>query len=173
MALAVDAVHVSGEWIRHAPHRSDLLGRAAESTDGRWQRGDVVRGHYLADEAETAVAEWYRWLAERGLPPTQAIPHDHHVWDVDLDLADLSRAATLASLGLDPPRPGRRTWAPYQRIGEMLFQEGWAGLLTRSAARPQAHVICIFASNWPPAGCSPVRAIELTEAPPPPTGLTT
>jgi RES domain-containing protein len=173
VALAVDAVHVSGEWIRHAPHRSDLLGRSPEPTDGRWQRGEMVRGLYLADEAATAVAEWYRWLAERGLPSAHAIPHDHHVWELDVELADLSSARTLASLGLDLPQPGRRTWPPYQRIGETLFQEGWAGVLTRSAARPHALVVCIFANGWPPAGCTPVRAIEMATVPPPPTGMTT
>jgi len=58
VALRVDAVHISGEWIRHALHRSDLLGRSPEPTDGRWQRGDTVRGHYLADEPATAIVEW-------------------------------------------------------------------------------------------------------------------
>jgi len=57
----VDAIVVSGEWVRHVPHGSPLLGRADESTDGRWQLGAVVRGLYLADEPATAVAEWYRW----------------------------------------------------------------------------------------------------------------
>jgi hypothetical protein len=41
--MDVDTVAVDGEWIRHAPHRSSLLGRASEATDGRWQQGDVVR----------------------------------------------------------------------------------------------------------------------------------
>jgi RES domain-containing protein len=173
VALAVQAVHVSGEWIRHAPHRSDLLGRSRESTHGRWQSGEIVRGLYLADEATTAIAEWYRWLAERGLPPTRAIPHDHHVWQLDLELADLSSARTLASLGLDLPQPGRRTWPAYQRIGETLYREGWAGLLTRSAARPHALVVCGFANDWPPDGCAPLRAIEVRDIPPPPTGMTT
>jgi hypothetical protein len=86
----VDRVAVQGEWIRHAPHRSSLLGRAGELTDGRWQRGEIVRGLYVADEPATAIAEWYRLLAERGLPPARAIPHDHHVWELELQLADLS-----------------------------------------------------------------------------------
>ena len=68
--MDVETVAVAGEWIRHAPHRSELLGRAAEPTDGRWQRGEAVRALYLADESATAIAEWYRLLAERGLPPS-------------------------------------------------------------------------------------------------------
>lgn len=172
MALSVDRVHVGGEWIRHAPHRSDLLGRSAESTDGRWQR-EVVRGLYLADEPATAIAEWYRWLAERGLPPAHAIPHDHHVWELDVDLADLRSVRRLASLGLDLPAPGRRTWPHYQEVGETLWREGWAGLMTRSAARPEAFVVCVFADNWPPEGCAPKRATEIGEVSAPPTGMTT
>ncbi|MGO9752555.1 MAG: hypothetical protein ACLP8S_20925 [Solirubrobacteraceae bacterium] len=56
--MDVDTVAVSGEWIRHAPHRSSLLGRAAEPTDGRWQRGEIVRGLYLADEPATPPRAW-------------------------------------------------------------------------------------------------------------------
>lgn len=173
MALRGDAAPVSGEWVRHAPHGADLLGRAAEPTDGRWQRGDVVRGLYLADAPATAIAEWYRWLAERGLPPAHAIPHDHHIWKLDLELADLRSTRRLTALGLDVPRPGRRTWEPYQQVGETLWREGWPGLITRSAARPEALVACVFAQTWPPEGCRPNRAIEITEAPTPPTGMTT
>lgn len=173
MALRVDAVHVSGEWIRHAPHRSDLLGRSVEPTDGRWQRGEIVRGLYLADEPATAVAEWYRWFAERGLPPAHAIPHDHHVWQLDLELADLRSVARLAKLALELPAPGRATWPPYQDVGETLWREGWAGLITRSAARPEAFVVCVIADDWPPAGCVPKRIVEVDEVPPPPTGMTT
>lgn len=173
MPLDVDPVAISGEWIRHAPHRSDLLGRSTEPTDGRWQRGDAVRGLYLADEPDTAVAEWYRYLAERGLPPSAAIPHDHHIWRVDLTLADLSTTERLAAVDLPRPRPRRRDWPPYRNIGQALWNDGWRGVLAPRAARPNAQAICVFCDNWPPGGCTPVRAIEITDAPPPPTGLTT
>jgi hypothetical protein len=43
----VDAIAVGGEWIRHVPHRSALLGRSEQRTDGRWQHATVVRGLYL------------------------------------------------------------------------------------------------------------------------------
>lgn len=172
--MDVDTVAVHGAWIRHAPHRSLLLGRAAVPTDGRWQRGEIVRGLYLADEAVTAIAEWYRLLAERGLPPARAIPHDHHVWQLQLQLADLSTPQQLARLNLQTPTPGRRTWAPFQTVGEQLFRNGFAGILAPSAARPQAQISCIFdLGAWPPDGCRPIKPIEVSEAPPPPTGMTT
>ena len=173
MTLAVDPVHAGGEWIRHAPHRSDLLGRAATPTDGRWQHGEHVPGLYLAEDTATAVAEWYRFLAELGIPPSRAVPHDHHVWRLDLELADLTSTRQLASIGLDPPRPGRATWPPYQDIGETLWREGWAGLLAPSASRPDGRIACIFAARWPPEHCTPIRANEITETPPPPQGMTT
>lgn len=172
--MDVETVAVAGEWVRHAPHRSALLGRAAEPTDGRWQRGEIVRALYLTDEPATAIAEWYRLLAERGLPPARAIPHDHHIWEIHLELVDLSTPERLARLGLDAPRPGRRTWPRYQAVGEQLFRDGYAGLLAPSAARPQALISAIFDRGaWPPDGCRPMRAIEITETPPPPTGMTT
>jgi RES domain-containing protein len=172
VALDVDPVAVSGEWIRHAPHRSDLLGRSPEPTDGRWQHGELVRGLYLADEPDTAVAEWYRYLAERGLPPSAAM-HDHHVWRVDMTVADLRTTERLAAVGLRPPRPTRRDWPRYQGIGRALWRDGWHGVLAPSAARPAANAICIFCEEWPPSGCKPLRTIEIPEAPPPPTGMTT
>lgn len=172
MALDVDAVAVSGEWIRHAPHRSSLLGRASTPTDGRWQRGTNVGGLYLADETGTAVAEWYRYLAERGLPPGYAVPHDHHVWSVALEVADLGSQERLARVGLNLPRPTRRTWRAFQEVGEALSSEGWSGLIAPSAARPGWMVLCIFTTNWPPRGCVPARSVEINRVPEPPGGLT-
>jgi RES domain-containing protein len=169
--LDVDAVEVDGEWIRHAPHHSSLLGRASVPTDGRWQRGLTVGGLYLADEPGTAVAEWYRYLAERGLPPAHAIPHDHHVWRVELEVANLSDTDRLARIGLDPPLPSRRIWPRFQDVGEALWREGLAGLLAPSAARPDHFVVCVFTATWPPDGCTPLRSIEITEIPLPPSDL--
>ena len=171
MALDVDAVRIDGEWIRHAPHRSQLLGRASTPTDGRWQRGADVGALYLADEIDTAVAEWYRYLAERGLPPVHAIPHDHHIWRVKLEVANLSGADRLARVGLDPPVPRRRTWPSFQAVGEKLWLEGWAGLLAPSAARVDHAILCIFVTDWPPAACRPISSVEVSEVPARPTGL--
>jgi hypothetical protein len=129
---------------------------------------------YLADEPATAVAEWYRWLAERGLPPAYAIPHDHHVWQLDLQLANLGSLERLGAVGLPAPRPTRRDWPAFQAVGEALWELGWPGLIAPSAARPRSLVACVFdGGDWPPAGCEPWRAAALSEVPPPPTGMTT
>lgn len=109
MALDVDAVRIDGEWVRHAPHRSQLPGRALGSTDGRWQRGADVGALYLAGEPDTAVGEWYRYLAERGLPPVHAMPHDHHIWRVGIEVADLDDEDRLVRVGLGLPLPRRPT----------------------------------------------------------------
>lgn len=61
----------------------------------------------------------------------------------------------------------------YQEVGALLCHEGWAGLITRSAARPEAFVVCAFADAWPPDGCMPRRTIHINEVPPPPTGMVT
>jgi hypothetical protein len=61
----------------------------------------------------------------------------------------------------------------YQEIGETLWHDGWAGLIPRSAARPEAFVVSLFAADWPPSGCVPERAIEIKDAPVPPAGTTT
>ena len=171
MPLDVDALTVDGEWVRHAPHRSVLLGRSSVPTDGRWQRGQTVGALYLADERGTAVAEWYRYLAERGLPPAHAIPHDHHLWSVQIDVANLSDSDRLARVGLDPPMPTRRTWPRFQDVGEALWRGGWGGLVAPSAARADHLVLCVFTPTWPPEGCTPLRSIEVAKLPPPPPDL--
>lgn len=172
--MDIDAIAVGGEWIRHAPHASGLLARADEPTDGRWQHGAVVRALYLADEPATAVAEWYRWLSERGLPPAYATPHDHHVWRLELQLANLDSHERLAAVGLPAPRPSRHTWPAFQAVGDALYELGWPGLVAPSAARPRSLIGCVFdRGDWPPAGCEPLRAVAVPEAPAPPTGMTT
>jgi len=170
----VDTVAVHGERIRHAPHRSSLLGRAAEPTDGRRQRGEIVRGLYLADEPATAIAEWYRLLAERGLPPARAIPHDHHFWELELQLADLRTPERLARLNLKRPGLDGERGHRFRRLASSCSATGFAGILAPSAARPQALISCIFdLGAWPPDGCRPIKAIEINEAPAPPTRMTT
>jgi RES domain-containing protein len=173
VGISVEPIAVHGEWIRHAPHRAALLGRKERTTAGRWQRDDVVRGLYLAANAETAIAEWYRWLAERALRPGSGVPHDHHRWEVSLEVADLSTAERLAAVGLQSPQPSRATWAPFQAVGEALWMAGWPGVLAPSAARPASNVLCVFADVWPPAGCFPAGSDEIHEVPPPPVGMTT
>ena len=133
-----------------------------------------MRGLYLADEAETAVAEWYRVLAELGLPPARSVPHDHHLWRLGLELADLSDEARLAAVGLGAPRPTRRSWPPFRDVGEALWRAGWRGVLAPSAARPRAQIVCVFDDGaWPPPGCHPEQRIEISSVPTPPTGMTT
>jgi RES domain-containing protein len=169
---SVEPIAVHGEWVRHAPHRAALLGRSRIPTSGRWQRAGAVLGLYLADD-QTAVAEWYRWLAERAMPPARAIPHDHHRWHVELDVADLSTAERLAEVGLPAPQPSQGSWPAFQTVGERLLREGWRGVLAPSAARPGSLMLCVFCTRWPPAGCAPVDAQEIGDVPPPPVGMTT
>jgi hypothetical protein len=175
LGLDVDATHVAGRWIKHAYPGAPPLAPRVPPPDTRWQRGDVVDALYLAADEQTAWAEWYRHLAERGLPPNQQVPRDLWSWDVDVVVADLSGASQLARVQLLTPRPGRRTWPAYQQIGERLASDGWAGLLAPSAARPEHLVLCLFrtAAGTVPAArpLPPPRRVD--EPPAPPTGMTT
>jgi hypothetical protein len=135
--------------------------------NSRWQRGSVVDALYLADSEGTAWAEWYRHLAEAGVPPDEQLPRRLWQWDVDL--------ARLDRVGLPVPSPGRRTWKAFQAVGETLWAEGWSGLLAPSAARPRGRSLCLFRPGGAHAeGARPVGRGRLIERPPaPPTGLTT
>jgi hypothetical protein len=63
-------------WLRHIPAGGDVFYEPAIPPDNRWQRGGVVEGLYFANREETVWAEWYRALAEAGLPPHQGLPRD-------------------------------------------------------------------------------------------------
>ena len=174
MALDVDPLDVVGTWLRHTSHGRDPRVRPVPPGDNRWQRGSVVDALYLADGEETLWAEWYRSLAELGIPPLHQLPRD--VWRYRLrgvEVADLSSRRRLIRVGLEPPTPGRKTWPAYQRVGQQLWREGWAGLIAPSAARPEGRVLCLFIRD----GEVPVkpwgRPRVVREPPAPPTGMRT
>jgi len=178
LPLDVDAVALTGDWLRHAPVGAAALPQQIPPPDSRWQRGEVVQALYLADEADTAWAEWYRHLAEAGIPPACALPRSLWTWAVDVTVADLSDEARLARVGLPVPRPGRRRWPAFQAVGEQLAAEGWDGLLAPSAARPAHAVLCLFRAGpegrAKPPGARPVgRPRRVAEPPIPPVGMTT
>ena len=174
MALDVTAVAVRGHWVKHTYPGSPPLPQRDPPPDNRWQRGDVVDALYLADSEETAWAEWYRHLAERMIPPLAQIPRELWTWQVDVNVADLSTHEKLAAVGLRPPTPGRSEWPAYQRIGEQIAADGWAGMLAPSAARPDGKVLCLFRGPDGIQGAKPVPPpSHVPEPPPPPMGLRT
>lgn len=175
MGSGVQRVSVAGSWWRQTPHGADPLWLAFPPSSGRWQRGSSIAAIYLADEEETAWAEWYRVLAEIALPPTHGMPRDLWRWTVAVnDIADLSTPAKLAKLGLPVPRPGRLTWPKFQTAGEELHGEGYRGVLYPSAARPDHQALCLFRENILIAGVDPIRPPTTYRDPPaPPTGMRT
>jgi RES domain-containing protein len=181
VALDVDATRVTGRWVRHAYPGAGPVPRRDPAPDGRWQRGDIVDALYLADEPATAWAEWYRHLAELGLPPDRQMPRELWTWELDVEVADLSDETRLARIALPRPRPGRRGWLAFQQVGEALVAQGWAGLIAPSAARPAHCVVCLFRAEATEPGKAPqlrgARPLEppltVAEVPPPPTGMTT
>ncbi len=174
MTLRVAARAVRGRWIKHTYPGSPPLPERDPPPDNRWQRGEVIDALYLADTKATAWAEWYRHLAERMIPPLAQMPRELWSWRVNTQVADLSTNENLANVGLGPPAPGRGGWPAYQRVGEQLAKDGWAGLLAPSAALPTGKILCLFRDEHGVRGATPIpppRRID--EPPPPPTGLRT
>ena len=160
--------------MRHIPHGADPRVRPQPPGDNRWQRGRVVDALYLADSEETVWAEWYRHLAEHGLPPVQGLPRDLWRYRVpQVEVADLTTRAKLGRVGLSAPRPGRGDWPAYQQVGETLWREGWTGLLTRSAARPSGLILCLFTRDGALPARPSGRPRIVRQPPAPPTGMRT
>ena len=174
MALSVSAVVVRGRWVKHTYPGSRPLPEREPPPDNRWQRGEVVDALYLADSDETAWAEWYRHLAERMIPPLAQMPRELWTWRVRVEVADLSTPEHLAKVGLRAPAPNGASWPAYQRVGEQLAKDGWAGLIAPSAARPTGKTLCLFRNAHGVRGAQPVPPPrEVREPPPPPTDLRT
>jgi hypothetical protein len=178
VVLDVDAVAIrQRRWWRHTVHGTNPVARRLPPPDGRWQHGRIVEALYLAGDQATVWAEWYRHLAEAGIPPSQQMPRDLWAWAIDprLEVADLTSAERLNRVGLALPRPGRKTWPPYQEVGETLWREGWPGLLAPSAARPQdGHVLCLFRGAERIVDARPVPPPRVVRDPPaPPAGMVT
>jgi RES domain-containing protein len=169
----VDPAPVRGVWFRHVPAAGEPLYRPERPADGRWQRGEVVEGFYLADSEDTVWAEWYRALAEFALPPLRQIPRDLWRFEVEVDrAADLSSPERLERVKLMSPVPDRRQWPSYQAVGETLFAEGWAGVLYPAAARPDSLALCLFRTSDQLAGVRPQSPpLRVDEPPAPPRGL--
>jgi RES domain-containing protein len=175
VALDVERTSVAGSWWRQAPHGADPLLLPSPPSSGRWQRGTSVAAIYLADEEATAWAEWYRALAEIALPPSHGMPRDLWRWTIAVnEIADLSTPAKLAKFDLPAPQPSRRSWTPFQAVGEELHREGCHGVLYPSAARPDHQALCLFREDILIPGADPVRPPTTYRDPPaPPVGLRT
>lgn len=173
--LDVDPAAVSGQWWRHVPAGADVHHEPSDPADNRWQRGSAVEALYFADSEETAWAEWYRYLAEAGLPPRVGLPRDLWRWEISLtEVADLATDERLARAGLPSLRPTRLQWPAFQAVGERLHRDRWSGLVSASAARAEGLTLCVFRTARLTPG---VRALPppatVSEPPVVPTGLRT
>lgn len=129
---------------------------------------------YLASDADTCWAEWYRRLAEDAIAPLDALPRDLWRFAVALDgVAALDSDVRLAR-GLHAPSPSRADWLAYQAVGERLCAEGHAGVLFASAARPAGRALCVFRPGRALPGMRATPPAVRQSAPPvPPRGLRT
>jgi RES domain len=142
---AIPTARLNGIWVRHVPvfgPAPDPFHRGSDA-DGRWQRASDAGGFYLADEEDTAWAEWYRYLGRAGLRPDEAVPRYLLSYRLDLEVADLRNTDTLAEWGLTPPDPND-AWSAFQDVGATLVAAGHRAIVSKSAARPANDVLCIF-----------------------------
>jgi RES domain-containing protein len=159
---------IGGVWWRHLPHDGDPLRYADPPSDGRWQRGDEVPAIYFAEKEETAWAEWYRGLVERGMPPEMGLPRDLWRYEIKLgEVVDLSTDEALEDHGLQKPRPTQQQWPAFQRSGESLWKAGAKAILYESAAHPGNLALCVFVADEGTAALHPIPPPRTFDTPPP------
>lgn len=174
--MDVQPTSVRGVFFRHVPAGGDPLFQPEYPADGRWQRGGIVEGFYLAGDEQTAWGEWYRVLAELAMPPMRQMPRDLWRFEIHIEeVADLSNPKRLAAVGLPPPLPARNQWPQFQTVGETLASGGWAGILYPSAARSGSnHALCLFRRTPRIPGVDPISPpAHYNEPPAPPRSLRT
>ena len=169
---------VGGVWVRYASlarRRTEQRQAAQIPAAGRWQPAGTRRV-YLADGEDTAWAEFYRALAERGQSPQDEMPCEVIQVRVDLErVADLRTEKARRALGLPRIRPTRAQWPAFQAVGTQLITAGAHGVLYASAARTRSLCLCVYeagldrlsleaepirvvAPPHPRAACAPERA---------------
>lgn len=133
---AIGARSFSGELYRHtAPDREPLSGASARAFGGRWNPRDSFSTIYLAQPVEACVGEFLRMAAGQGRGAESFLPRDiHTVAANDLLLVDLTYAASLASVGIEPTDISAVDWGPCQRVGEAVYFLGYQGLMAPSAS---------------------------------------
>ncbi len=173
--MDIEEISIQGVWWRQTPALGNVPRRQAHPPNGRWQRGAVVEGLYLAESPETAWAEWYRYLAEAGILPEQALPRNLWKWKINLNrVADLSTIQQLQQVGLYLPDPDRSNWETYQAIGENIHKNGYEALIAPSAARPTGQILCVFRASDPIEKAKAIPPPQTFITPPPvPRGMTT
>lgn len=173
MSDTTPVVPIQGTWVRHVLAGVDGLGVRAGGNGGRFHRPGRA-ALYLADTAETAWAEWYRWLAEWNRSPVEHVPRDLYRIAVDLrNVVDLSTASARQAAGLPARmRPSSRQWTTFQSASDRFAAQGADGVLYASAARTRSLCLCVFEPGLPGLTIegTPVRALT---PPAPPRGLRT
>jgi RES domain-containing protein len=94
---------------------------------------------------------------------------------VNLDgIADLTGPRSLTSLGLGPMRPTQAHWPETQPVGERLWRDGDAGILSPSAAHQGHTVLTVFRTGPDVAGVVESNPVTVHDVLPKiPTGLRT
>lgn len=173
--LPAPRIRVSGTWWRITRATLDPLFLAPEPSDGRWQRGSVIRAIYLGDDEATVWAEWYRHTSEAAVPPDQRLPVA--IWRVDVeveDVADLTAPGVLEAHGIESLAPKRKRWPPTQKIGESYWRDGARAVLAPSAARAGGRILAVFRTDEAVQGLTPVPPPKRYRSLPPlPPGLRT
>jgi len=161
--------------VRHIPDGGDPLYEPPVPADGRWQHGVVVAAWYLADEPDTAWAEWYRALAGTELPPGHALPRELWRRRIDPDrVALLNDDRASRGSAFPSPPPTQQQWPACQDVGDALHDEGYDALLVASAARPEHRNLAVFRTERRLTDCTPQPPPTLViDAPPVPRGMRT
>lgn len=178
------ATSVSGVYFRHIPAGGDPLFSPEHPAGGRWQRGEVVEGFYLAGSEQAAWSEWYRALAELAIPPMRQMPRDLWRFEGSIDgVADLSDVDKLNEVGLPLPVPARSQWPRFQEVGEGLWKAGWPSILYPAASRAANAegakaegdlALCLFRQTTEMPGVAPFAPpVRHNEPPAPPPNLRT
>jgi hypothetical protein len=146
---------VDGAWRAYrqaAPDTAPLFHAAGEpfpsQRSGRWHREGEGYAQYMALEAAGSWCELIRY--ERIRSGARAAQYVRRLWLLyvqETDIADLSTFSDWVACGIDP-RLAIAEHEPCQELAEELRSAGYRGVLSPSAALPEATNLTLFGQRY-------------------------
>jgi RES domain len=150
-----EPARAGGRWLAYRevdPRWPPLYRGAGEAIptqeSGRWHRQGHGYAQYMSLDATAAWAELIRREEIRDEDRRRAARRN--LWRITVeerDIADLSTFEKFEACGLDP-RLAVGSWEDSHRLAEELRRAGYRGLLTPSAALPDAVNLTVFGERY-------------------------
>jgi RES domain-containing protein len=149
---------ITGRFWHHGSPRRALESFADPArSSGRYHVSGGAGVWYASNQEQAAWAELFRHFLDDGVDPFEVRRRIGAATVTDLEVLDLTSAATRTALGITEEDLTGDDYAATQAIATTARQTGCAGLLAPSAALPGRQTLVVFADGMPCVATEPSR----------------